>query len=1366
MADLEESIAQSRAILQQTTANHPERWRRLQHLSVWLFNRFSQTKTLSDLEEAIHLSRQSLEVAGKDHPKRAPLICHLALLLNGRYEATSVTRNLDEVIELSREASGTSENDVTNQLTALSILANALHQRYRVKGNGSDLDGAIQAHQRALNATGDRDPRLPVLLCNMAISLNDKFLETNDMTDLESLSVVTQQAVACASEETRGKSKNLHACSLKNKFHLTDDLDDLEKAIEMIKSAIEVTPKDDIELPVYLNNLGVMLGLRSEKRGDLADAEEAVRRSQQAVDMTPKDDLELSKRLQDLGYWQAHRDSLLERESGARQALLGLFKVDLDMIATLQSLDDEELRAFVELNDGDDPSDEEIELSIYSSYLLWQRLHTIDDLHAAICRLQIWINSTPADQEDRHRRFEIFNALVVEEIRLSFKEADISARGDIFVWLDDLYEKFSSKDDIDTASSAATSELQKIGLHEVMRDNKHLSMAFNQEALSLDDTLNDIGNSSDFEKVFRYHALSLESAPKGSTQRLGATYNVALKLARQGETTGTLAYIDAAIEFHTIVTQQSSPEDPFYCLYLQALGSAFRLRFELTGSLDDLNKSVDACSKAVESSSAGHRGRPACLGALSNAFGRRFQILVSLEDIKSAVYYGRASAQVSDKGAYMAWTNLSSWLADLSERSGSSEDLQEAVSAAHKAIDLCPAAATERHQPYANLGRCHLFRFQRKGELGALDEGIEATSKAIELAPEASPQREYWLSNLGIMYLKRFEESPSTEDIDKATETLKFALKTASYTSRHWTSLCYNLGQCYRLRSDSTEDQDAALTSYTDAFNNDMGRPLERILSAQRASDIMILRKDWKQAHFLLKSAIKLLGLVSPRALANVDKQHVLRQFSGLASTAAAVCLNVGSEPVEALQLLEAGRGIITTQLLDMRSDVTNLEEQYPDLAARFIALRSLLGAPNDHSMSMDHAGPPNSTTSLHLKAETELSQLLADIRSKPNFQQFLLPPSQDELASVAKTGHVAVVNLSSVRSDAFIISSSGVALVRLDKLHMVDVEHWVSHITKSSKTGQMLQWLWDTICCPILNAIGLQSPPTDDERPRLWWVPTGLLSRFPLHAAGYHELRSGMTVLDTVMSSYASSVRPSCHRRKEMTHTLQKDRVLVVSMQNTPGVAGGTLPFVANEIETLTILWSKGKAKLELLNLPPHKSEVLRHLSGCKVFHFAGHGSSNASEPSKSCLLLEDWQTDPLTVGDLRDHSFQDNSPFLGYLSACSTSANKVDDLLDEGIHLVGALQLAGFRNVIGTLWQVSDLRCVDVARVFYETIEEEGFTDMAVCRGLNRALIQVRDLEISESKFARDVILVSEDADDDSSNWHWVPFVHHGSL
>jgi len=68
-------------------------------------------------------------------------------------------------------------------------------------------------------------------------------------------------------------------------------------------------------------------------------------------------------------------------------------------------------------------------------------------------------------------------------------------------------------------------------------------------------------------------------------------------------------------------------------------------------------------------------------------------------------------------------------------------------------------------------------------------------------------------------------------------------------------------------------------------------------------------------------------------------------------------------------------------------------------------------------------------------------------------------------------------------------------------------------------------------------------------------------------------------------------------------------------------------------------------------------------------------------------------------------DQSIQKNPPFLGYLSACSTTVNEVDALADKEIHIFSALQLAGFRHVVGTLWEVSDKHCVDVARVLYET-------------------------------------------------------------
>ena len=67
-----------------------------------------------------------------------------------------------------------------------------------------------------------------------------------------------------------------------------------------------------------------------------------------------------------------------------------------------------------------------------------------------------------------------------------------------------------------------------------------------------------------------------------------------------------------------------------------------------------------------------------------------------------------------------------------------------------------------------------------------------------------------------------------------------------------------------------------------------------------------------------------------------------------------------------------------------------------------------------------------------------------------------------------------------------------------------------------------------------------------------------------------------------------------------------------------------------------------------------------------------------------------------------------------------------------DEGIHLISACQVAGFRHVIGTFWEVQDEYCSAMAKTFYETIKNEGLTDKAVYRGIHRAVRALRDKQM----------------------------------
>jgi len=65
--------------------------------------------------------------------------------------------------------------------------------------------------------------------------------------------------------------------------------------------------------------------------------------------------------------------------------------------------------------------------------------------------------------------------------------------------------------------------------------------------------------------------------------------------------------------------------------------------------------------------------------------------------------------------------------------------------------------------------------------------------------------------------------------------------------------------------------------------------------------------------------------------------------------------------------------------------------------------------------------------------------------------------------------------------------------------------------------------------------------------------------------------------------------------------------------------------------------------------------------------------------------------------------------NPEFAYLSACHTTAGD-EDRPDEMIHLASAMQFAGFRSVIGTMWAVDDSETNKITSVFYKYIMDES--------------------------------------------------------
>ncbi|KAI1158960.1 CHAT domain-containing protein [Nemania serpens] len=792
------------------------------------------------------------------------------------------------------------------------------------------------------------------------------------------------------------------------------------------------------------------------------------------------------------------------------------------------------------------------------------------------------------------------------------------------------------------------------------------------------------------------------------------------------------------------------------------------LIFTKTQSMECLDQAIQRTEGWLTTTPTDHPDHSRRFHILDMLVARKHQYILFSEDIMSMFQENRRKQGLELEGIDMQIASLNGQAVRLAEnyqQQGSLESLNEAIRIMDQAIEM--AGVCIQPLMLSNLGAFLGMRFDRTGSIDDLNRAVDVADKAVNATPADHPNRAIYLNNLGNRLGTRFDRTGSIDDLNRAVDVADQAVDATPADHPDRAGRLNNLGNWLGSRFDRTgsmDDLNRRLSSYEQGWRCRTAPPSVRIRLARQAAQIRASQLDWEGSSYLLQQAVEILPDISPRWLKHTDKQHMLADFAGLASATAATALNAGKDAHDALRFLELGRGVIASLLIETRGDISDLKQKHPSLANKFISLRDELDSPEESSTvssSIDKKLSRESLLRRRREAVQELDKLRSRIRAQLGFENFHLLPTIDELKAAAHPDPIIIVNLSSYRCDAFLVERDRVRVLQLLDL---TVEQLLKR-TKGLQTS-LLEWLWDVIACPVLDALGFQEPITDTKWPRVWWIPTGLLSQLPLHAAGRYTKSSSETVLDRVMSSYASTVKALVHGRqlhlRESARPVS-DHALLVAMRETPNLpANGSLPFTTAEVDIVKDLCPS----LQLRPITPSlcKGDVLRELQACRIFHFAGHGHSDPTEPSQSSLLLEDWKTNPLTVGDLRDHRLQENPPFLGFLSACSTGANKAAELADEGINLINAFQLAGFRHVVGTLWEVSDMHCVDIAKVLYETLRDEGMTDVAVCRGLHRAVRALRDGGI-EAKGTRDGTLIGETTEARGvTNPYWIPYVHFG--
>jgi hypothetical protein len=434
-------------------------------------------------------------------------------------------------------------------------------------------------------------------------------------------------------------------------------------------------------------------------------------------------------------------------------------------------------------------------------------------------------------------------------------------------------------------------------------------------------------------------------------------------------------------------------------------------------------------------------------------------------------------------------------------------------------------------------------------------------------------------------------------------------------------------------------------------------------------------------------------------------------------------------ELTTAIELLEQGRGILWTQLMDLRTPVEDLAasgDHGRNLAQSFVELNARLRA------SVEDISPSRESLATGVLMK-EREALVEKIRGVPGFSRFLLPPLFSDLQRAAQNGPIIIVNASEYSCDAVIIPCSAAPIhIPLDvsKKDVVEFSSrfqsiiWDSH--SSNQTREiviMLRDLWNDIVQPIVH--GLCSIVQDGSR--VWWCPTAEFTSLPLHAAGPY-MKGEKNFCDLYIPSYTPTL--GALLRAQQTVEMNEKQPRLVAIGQAQPYKGTYLPFVAQEIDIVRkICTSHEVPYTQLVDDEAMVAQALDKVGSHEWIHLACHGYPNEEHPFSSCFAMRDG---PLSVMHLLQAKLQ--QPEFAFLSACHTAAfNRQTP--DEMIHLAAGMQFSGFRSVVGTMWAVDDEFVGRIVSTFYEEIFKAGRLDSTrVAAALNRATTRLRKVPLEQ--------------------------------
>jgi tetratricopeptide (TPR) repeat protein len=552
------------------------------------------------------------------------------------------------------------------------------------------------------------------------------------------------------------------------------------------------------------------------------------------------------------------------------------------------------------------------------------------------------------------------------------------------------------------------------------------------------------GDLTALKECILLHREALQLRPGGHPERYKSLGQLATALHACFNHYGDVTFMVECIDMKREVLRLVQLGHRHRAGALENLASALMHFAVLDGRLEALAEAVSLFRESVALRPPGHPRHFCALDNLANSLHVRYE----LQDLPSALSESialRREAYAELPGNHPEWSRVASNLAvSLIKNFRHQPDwslIDEAITLLRRGVSLLPLGNAVRHTSLGNLADALMVKFSQYKDIECLREAAALYREALTLCPRGHLQRFEFLQSLGHLLTK-----PGCQSWSEALVLFREAVESCSVGHAGVRpSLVSNMSRCFLDPTSPFFDLPKGISCLSDGYANELSHVNQRLGHA--VTDLQEVEAAFTEAakgadvptmldhsRCILDLYTQVIGLLPRAANFGLDHKMRLQVLTGsdkIARNAAARALLVSSV-VQAVEILEEGRGIFWSQTLRLRA--TGFDGIPNSDRAELLGLLRVLEHSARVADNFDHTVTQREEALerrrlLNKKVETVISR----IRAYPEFTRFLLPPAFQGLLDGLPDGFVVIVNASQIAHHAMLLHKTTGLTVSLE---------------------------------------------------------------------------------------------------------------------------------------------------------------------------------------------------------------------------------------------------------------------------------------------------------------------------------------------